>query len=344
MPLHTPSSPHFHGPATVTSVMVTVMYALIPGIAVYAWLFGWGVVVNLALALVTAVITEAVMLKLRQKPLTMYLSDGSVVVTALLLGLALPPLTPWWIPVLGAAFAVVFAKHIYGGLGYNPFNPAMVGYVMLLISFPKELTAWAVPAAQHALGLGDTLGVVFFSQLPAAVSLDALTAATPLDYLKTQLGLEQRVGEVMAAAPERFGLLGGQSWEWINLAFLAGGLWLMYKRIITWHVPVGVLGGLAAMSLIFFMIDPSRYPSPLFHVLSGGAILGAFFIATDPVSGATTLRGRLLFGVGVGVLTFIIRTWGGYPDAIAFAVLLMNMAAPTIDYYTQPRVFGHGKE
>lgn len=324
--------------------MMTVVYALLPGIAVYAWLFGWGVVVNLALTVITAVVTEAVMLKLRRKPLAMFLGDGSVVVTALLLGLALPPLTPWWIPVLGTAFAVVFAKHIYGGLGYNPFNPAMVGYVMLLISFPRELTAWAAPAAEHGLGLGQSLGVVFLGQLPGAMTLDALTAATPLDYLKTQLGLDHRVGEIIAEAPERFGVLAGQSWEWINLAFLAGGLWLIYRRIISWHVPVGVLGGLAAMSLIFFIIDPDTYASPVFHVFSGGAILGAFFIATDPVSGATTVRGRLLFGVGVGVLTFIIRNWGGYPDAIAFAVLLMNMAAPTIDYYTQPRVFGHGKK
>ena len=324
--------------------MMTVVYALLPGIAVYAWLFGWGVMVNLALTVITAVVTEAVMLKLRQKPLAMFLGDGSVVVTALLLGLALPPLTPWWIPVLGTAFAVVFAKHIYGGLGYNPFNPAMVGYVMLLISFPRELTAWAAPAAEQGLGLGQSLSVVFLGQLPGAMTLDALTAATPLDYLKTQLGLDHRVGEIIAGAPERFGMLAGQSWEWINLAFLAGGLWLVYRRIISWHVPVGVLGGLAAMSLIFFIIDPNTYASPVFHVFSGGAILGAFFIATDPVSGATTVRGRLLFGVGVGVLTFIIRNWGGYPDAIAFAVLLMNMAAPTIDYYTQPRVFGHGKK
>ena len=324
--------------------MMTVVYALLPGIVVYAWLFGWGVVVNLALTVITAVVTEAVMLKLRQKPLAMFLGDGSVVVTALLLGLALPPLTPWWIPVLGTAFAVVFAKHIYGGLGYNPFNPAMVGYVMLLISFPRELTAWAAPAAEHGLGLGQSLGVVFLGQLPGAMTLDALTAATPLDYLKTQLGLDHRVGEIIAGAPERFGMLAGQSWEWINLAFLAGGLWLIYRRIISWHVPVGVLGGLAGMSLIFFIIDPNTYASPVFHVFSGGAVLGAFFIATDPVSGATTVRGRLLFGVGVGVLTFIIRNWGGYPDAIAFAVLLMNMAAPTIDYYTQPRVFGHGKK
>ena len=328
----------------MSSVMMTVVYALLPGIVVYAWLFGWGVVVNLALTVITAVVTEAVMLKLRQKPLAMFLGDGSVVVTALLLGLALPPLTPWWIPVLGTAFAVVFAKHIYGGLGYNPFNPAMVGYVMLLISFPRELTAWAAPAAEHGLGLGQSLGVVFLGQLPGAMTLDALTAATPLDYLKTQLGLDHRVGEIIAGAPERFGMLAGQSWEWINLAFLAGGLWLIYRRIISWHVPVGVLGGLAGMSLIFFIIDPNTYASPVFHVFSGGAVLGAFFIATDPVSGATTVRGRLLFGVGVGVLTFIIRNWGGYPDAIAFAVLLMNMAAPTIDYYTQPRVFGHGKK
>lgn len=341
MMFRTPSSPHFHGPSTVTGVMLQVVYALIPGILVYAWLFGWGVLINIVLAALTALATEALMLRLRRRPLAMFLSDGSALVTALLLALALPPLAPWWIVVIGTAFAIIFAKHLYGGLGFNPFNPAMVGYVMLLISFPREMTAWPAPLSLRELdlGLGQSLAYVFGGTLPGIATADALTMATPLDSLKTQLGLNQSVDQITTRPI--FGMLGGTGWEWINLAFLAGGLWLIRKRVISWHVPVAMLGSLALIAFLFHIVNPEDYASPLFHLFSGGAILGAFFIATDPVSGATTPKGRIFFGIGVGLFTYIIRVWGGYPDAVAFSVLLMNMGAPTIDYYTRPRVFGH---
>jgi electron transport complex protein RnfD len=323
-------------------VMLRVVLALIPGAALYAWLFGWGVIFNIALCVATAYVSEAAMLALRKRPVVMFLSDNSALVTGLLLGLALPPLAPWWLPVLGTAFAMVFAKHIYGGLGFNPFNPAMIGYVVLLVSFPREMTSWAAPLTtdHQALNFTQTMTLVFSGALPHGLHIDALTAATPLDTLKTQLHLKHSVDQVLNTSPI-FGALGGKGWEWVNLAFLGGGLWLMYKKIISWHVPVAVLGSLALIALVFFILDPKLYASPLFHVASGAAILGAFFIATDPVSGAASPKGRLVFGAGVGLLTYIIRTWGGYPDALAFAVLLMNMAAPTIDYYTRPRVFGH---
>lgn len=342
MSLLTPSSPHYHGMTPVSIVMLRVVLALVPGAAVYAWLFGWGVIFNIGLCVATAYISEALTLALRQRPIGVFLSDNSALVTGLLLGLALPPLAPWWLPVLGTAFAMIFAKHIYGGLGFNPFNPAMIGYVVLLVSFPREMTSWAAPLAadQHTLDFRQAMALVFTGSLPPGVGIDALTSATPLDALKTQLHLNRSVSEIMSSSPV-FGAIGGKSWEWVNLALLGGGLWLMYKRIISWHVPVAMLGSLALMATIFFVIDPNIYASPLFHIASGAAILGAFFIATDPVSGAASPRGRLVFGAGVGLLTYIIRTWGGYPDAVAFAVLLMNMAAPTIDQYTQPRVFGH---
>lgn len=342
MMLRTPSSPHFHGPTTVTGVMLRVVYALIPGIIAYFWLFGWGVIINIVLAAVAALLTEAAMLRLRGRPAGMYLSDGSALVTAVLLGLALPPLAPWWVVFIGTAFAIVFAKHLYGGLGFNPFNPAMVGYVMLLISFPREMTAWPAPLSLREvdLGLGQSLAYVFGGNLPVGVTFDALTMATPLDDLKTQLGLDKAMEQITARPI--YGMLAGTGWEWINLAFLAGGLWLIRKKIISWHVPVGMLGTLGVVAFLFHIVNPDEYASPLFHLFSGGAILGAFFIATDPVSGATTPKGRLYFGIGVGLLTYIIRNWGGYPDAVAFAVLLMNMGAPTLDYYTRPRVFGHG--
>jgi len=263
-------------------------------------------------------------------------------VTAVLLALALPPLAPWWVTVTGTAFAIVVAKQLYGGLGYNPFNPAMVGYVVLLISFPREMTVW--PAADvvsgHYAGILESVRIVFTGQ-PVVASLDAFTGATPLDLMKTQLGLNQTVAEAWVSPV--FGDFGGKGWEWLGNGFFIGGLWLLYKRVITWHIPVAVLGSLFLMALVFSAYDPGSYPSPLFHLFSGGAMLGAFFIATDPVSAATTPKGRLVYGAGIGILTYVIRTWGGYPDGIAFAVLLMNMATPTIDYYTQPRVLGQEK-
>lgn len=337
----TPSSPHFHGPTTVSAVMMQVVYALIPAIMVYAYLFGWGVIVNILLATITALGVEALMLKLRGRPLAMFLTDGSALVTALLLAIALPPLAPWWLVVVGTAFALIFAKHLYGGLGFNPFNPAMVGYVMLLISFPREMTTWATPMMleRDSLSLLEAAVFSFSGSLPAGLSIDALTMATPLDTLKTQLGLGETVNEINNRPV--FGLFGGTGWEWINLALLAGGGWLIYKKIIGWQVPVAMLGTLFAISALFWLIDSDQYASPVFHLFTGAAILGAFFIATDPVSGATTVKGRLFFGAGVAILTYVIRNWGGYPDAVAFAVLLMNMAAPTIDHYTKPRVFGH---
>ena len=345
MPLQTPSSPHGHAHITVTHIMVRVALALLPGIAACAWFFGPGVIINIVFAIAVALAGEALMLKLRDRPLAPFLGDGSAMITAMLLAVALPPLSPWWLTLLGVLFAIVIGKQLFGGLGYNPFNPAMLGYAMLLISFPREMTAWAPPLslAEHPLGWLDTLRVIFTGALPGGLNFDAVSMATPLDTLKTQLKLEHSVGEIMTRGSV-FGVLSGKGWEAVNIAFLAGGVWMIYKRLISWHIPAAMLGSLAGMALIFYAVNPALYVSPLFHLFGGAAMLGAFFIATDPVTASTTPRGRLFYGAGIGVLTYIIRTWGGYPDGVAFAVLLMNIAAPTIDYYTQPRVFGHGKD
>jgi electron transport complex protein RnfD len=339
------SSPYVHGPANVTVVMMQVVYALIPAVAGLFWFFGWGVLVNITVASIVALAAEAAMLSIRKHPVKPALADGSALVTALLLGMALPPLSPWWLITVGILFAIVIAKHLYGGLGFNPFNPAMVGYVALLISFPLEMTSWLPPASLqgHHLGLMDVLGYTFGGHLPAGLNLDTVTSATPLDDMKTQLRLDKTVVEVMSASPV-FGALGGKGWEVVNGLILGGGLWLIFRKVIGWQVPAGMLGALFLMALIFHLASPDGHPGPLFHLFSGAAMLGAFFIATDPVSGATSPRGRLVFGAGVGILTFVIRTWGGYPDGVAFSVLLMNMAAPTIDYFTQPRVFGHTRD
>jgi len=337
------SSPFLQTGNSVPLIMRRVMLALIPGAAACVWLFGWGVLVNLLVATFTAVAAEALMLRLRRRPAGLFLSDGSAVVTALLLGLALPALAPWWLTALATAFAIVVAKHLYGGLGYNPFNPAMIGYVVALISFPLPMTLWVTPDAPVQLTLLQTLAYQFAGTLPPEVGIDAVTGATPLDTVKTQIGLNRTLSEIRSGGGA-FGSIGGAAWEWIGLGFLAGGLWMLYKRVIHWHIPVGVLGGLGVTALLFHIIDSDTYASPAFHLLSGGAMLGAFFIATDPVTASTTRRGQIVYGAGIGVLTYVIRTWGGYPDGVAFAVLLMNMAVPTIDYYTQPRVFGERRD
>ncbi|MBN1966417.1 MAG: RnfABCDGE type electron transport complex subunit D, partial [Anaerolineae bacterium] len=311
----------------------------LPGIALMTYVFGVGVLANIAIACIVATACEALMLALRGRPVKTFLSDYSAVVTALLLALALPPLAPWWLPAIGVSFAIVFGKHLYGGLGYNPFNPAMLGYVVLLISFSFEMSQWPAPLLDGAWGAGESLLAVFTGELPAPFTWDAISQATPLDHMDTQLGLARTLREI--GNDEIWGVFAGFGWEWINLAFLAGGAWLIYKRVIGWRIPVAVLSGLAFMAAVFWAVDPDANPGVLFHLLSGGIMLGAFFIATDPVTAATTPKGRVIYGLGIGIIVFVIRTWGAYPDGIAFGVLLMNMAAPLIDQYTRPRVYGH---
>lgn len=336
------SSPHLPGTSQVARVMREVILALIPGALCAGWFFGWGVLINLVLAGTTCVLAEATVLALRGRPVKSTLADNSALLTGLLLALALPPLAPWWLPVLGGLFAIVIAKQLYGGLGYNPFNPAMVGFVVLLISFPREMSQWNAPAglAEGHLSLRQALAWSLYGVLPQGIDFDALTQATPLDHVKTALGLGRTLTEIRG--DEWSGAFAGHGWEWVNLSFLLGGLYLLFRRIIAWQIPVGLLGALFVIALLFHAGDTDTAPAPLFHLFSGATMLGAFFIATDPVSASTTPRGRLIFGAGVGVIVYVIRSWGGYPDGIAFAVLLMNMAAPTIDYYTKPRVFGQG--
>ena len=336
MDFHRFSSPHLPVENDVNAMMRRVLYALLPGIACMIWLFGWGVPINLALAGGSALLAEAGMLAMRGRPVIPALQDGSALLTGVLLALAIPPLAPWWIAVTGSVFAIVIAKQLYGGLGYNPFNPAMAGYVVLLISFPLELTLW--PHAWHAPDLAGTLSMVFTGNPPNGMSIDAITMATPMDDLRMQIGLGKALPQL--AGNRLFGYLGGAGWEWLNGCYLLGGLWLLRVRVIQWHIPVAMLGALALLAGVFHLLDPARYASPQFHLLSCATMLGAFFIATDPVTACTTPRGRLWYGAGIGMLVWVIRTWGGYPDGVAFAVLLMNLAAPTIDYYTRPRVFG----
>ena len=332
------SSPYVAPGNSVRRLMLHVIVALLPGTAAYAWFFGPGVLVNIALAIVFALAFEAAILALRARPVLPHLGDFSAVVAAWLFALCLPMHLPWWMVMVGMGFAMIAGKHLYGGLGFNPFNPAMVGYVVLLISFPREMTTWYLPVtvSGETLGLADALAYSFGSADIA--QWDALSSATPLDVARTGLGQGLSLAEIRDSPV--FGGWGGTGWEWIALCWLAGGIYLLATRTIRWHIPVAVLGGVLAMASIFYLVDPQTYLSPLFHLLSGAAMIGAFFIATDPVSAATTDPGRLVYGLMIGILIYVIRAWGGYPDGVAFAVLLANMCVPLIDYYTQPRVYG----
>ncbi len=333
-------SPFISKPESIAQIMLKVLLALLPGIALYVWCFGPAILVSIILASITALATEALMLKLRKRPVAPFLKDNSALLTAWLLALSIPPLAPWWLVVIGTAFSIAVAKHLYGGLGNNPFNPAMVGYAVLIISFPVQMTQWLAPhgLGQIELSFVEQLGYIFSGVLPDGVRFDAISMATPLDTLKTQLHLAQPLEQILSQPI--FGYLAGKGSEIVALGFLAGGLYLLAARIITWHLPVAFLGTLFVTAGIFHLVDPAHYVAPLFHLLSGAALLGAFFIITDPISSPTTHKGKLIFAAGAGLLTYLIRVFGGFPDGIAFATLLMNVCVPLIDTYTQPKVFG----
>ena len=262
---------------------------------------------------------------------------AGLVLAITIVGLVARVSMPFRLPA--SLFAIVVAKHLYGGLGQNPFNPAMIAFAVCIVSFPALMSQW--PSVNAHPAFADQIAVVF-GQTPR---LDALSGATPLDALKTALKLGEGKNSVSAITADSavFGRVAGHGWEWVAAGYLLGGIWLWGRKVIGWHLPMSFLAGMILISGALWLWNPAQFANPLFHLFSGGSMLGAFFIVTDPVSGATSNRGRLVFGIGVGVLVYVIRAWGGYPDAVAFAVLLMNLAAPTIDYYTRPRSYGHRK-
>lgn len=335
--------PHWHAAPGVPAMMRQVIYALLPAIACFAWFFGPGVIVNCVIAVLAALFTETLAVRLRGREPLPALGDGSAIVAALLLALALPPLLPWWITFAGTAFAIGVAKHLYGGLGYNVFNPAMAGYVAVLVSFPDAMTMW--PPARIGdldyaeLSAAATLVYALSGTLPAGLTVDLVTGATALDSIRLGLDRMQTMEEIRASPV--FGDFGGAGWEWVGNFVLLGGLWLLYRGIIRWQIPVAVLTGLLLPATLFWLVDPATHAGPGTHLFTGGALLCAFFIATDPVSAAATDRGRLLYGAGIGLLTYVIRSWGTWADGVAFAVLFMNMLVPLIDRLTRPRVYGH---
>lgn len=320
--LYLSSSPHIHADQTTGDIMRAVIYALLPACAVSVYFFGWAALWVLFICTSGCVLSEALCCKLMGRPQTW--RDGSAVLTGILLALNLPPSSPWWMALLGAVVAIVIAKQIFGGLGYNPFNPALVARVVLLISFPVQMTRWTTPA-------------------PLGSDLDAVTAATPLGEMKNALML---TGELPPGIETRtmdyfLGNMSGSLGEISALALLLGAAFLFWKRVITWHIPMSYLGSVLVLGGIFWLVDPSRYPSPLFHLLTGGLMLGVFFMATDMVTTPVSPWGMIIFGVGCGVLTVLIRLFGGYPEGVSFAILLMNAATPLIDRYCRPHKFGY---
>lgn len=342
------SSPHSHTQNKTSAVMRLVIYAMLPGILAQWYFFGWGNIIHIALASITAFVAEFVFLSMRKHDIKNQVLDGSAILTAFLIGVSIPALAPWWISVFGALFAIVVVKQLYGGLGHNPFNPAMAAYVMLLVSFPVQMTSWQPPLVlmQYDLDFVNTLVTIFtgftsdgYSVEQLRMHVDGFTMATPLDTLKTNLTVGQTVIESMNAPVigEHFGI----GWEWVNAGFFLGGVLLIARKAIDWATPVSFLASLWVCSFIAFVISPDSSASTMFHWLNGACMLGAFFILTDPVSGATSRKGRIVMGLFAGFMVYIIRKFGGYPEAVAFTVLLCNMSAPLIDQYTRPRTYGH---
>lgn len=342
------SSPHHHIKRDTGAVMRLVCYACIPGIIMQTVMFGYGVLIQVILGIISAVVVEAVIVELRNKNTERVVKDYSAVLAGLLLAISIPPFAPWWVVVIGSVFAIAIVKQLYGGLGYNMFNPAMTAYVMLLVSFPIQMTAWLPPTslAEQSHNLWDAISIIFtgyttsgFSIEQLRIGIDGSTMATPLDAVKTGLVQGYTVAETQTQAI--FTGIYGHGWYAVSLAYLLGGVFLIKAKVITWHIPASMLIAASLFGLAFYIVDQDQFASPLFHLLNGSLIVGAFFIATDPVSATTTFKGKVWFGAGIGIWVIIIRVWGGYPDAIAFAVIIMNMAVPLIDYYTQPRTYGH---
>lgn len=318
-PLVVSSSPHVKTTQSTRKIMENVVLALIPGALVGVYFFGIPALATILLAIAGCLATEWACFKWMGTKGE--LKDASAVLTGLLLAMNLPSNCPWWMTLIGSAVAIFIGKQLYGGLGYNPFNPALVARVFLLISFPVQMTTWPTPSPIFGGG----------------VSADATTTATPLGVLKAD-GLAKlgtlNYGDYLV------GNLGGSLGEVSAIALLLGGIYLMIRKIITWHIPVSFLATTLVFCGIFWVVNPQKYADPLFHLITGGLVLGAFFMATDYVTSPMTPKGMLIFGFGCGLLTALIRLFGGYPEGVSFAILLMNAVTPLIDRYSQPTKFG----
>lgn len=342
------TAPHAFGGGSVSIIMIKVMAALLPATLYGFWLYGWPAIHLWMITCLAALLGEALSLRLNSRRALPVLLDGSALLTGWLLALSLPPWAPWWLGAVGGLFATIVGKQVFGGLGQNLFNPAMVARVALLISFPVPMTAWVAPmpiTSAAAPGFLDGLLVT----LSGAIDLDAVSSASLLGHTKTELSrgvdlLASLSGDHLTQMLSYSGARPGSLGETAGLLIALGGIAMIFMGIISWHIPVAMLAGIAIPAAIGHAVDPARYLDATAHVLSGGALLGAFFIATDYVTSPNTRAGQLLFGFGCGFLTYVIRTWGGYPEGVAFAVLLMNALTPAIDRLVKPRIYGRNRK
>jgi len=347
------SSPHIHGGDSVAMTMLSVILALIPAAMVSVYLFGFLAVILISLCMLSCLLAEYLCLRWMKRSVWQTL-DGSAALTGLLLALTLPPSLPWWMAVLASMVAIVMSKQVYGGLGYNPFNPALAGRVVLLISFPLQMTTWIVPMPLNILpidlyDLSQCASLIFFGVSSLGQSIDSISMASPLGYVKTEALQGVDVITALTAYDYTYlnaflGLEAGSLGETSALALMLGGVFLLARHTIDWHIPLAYLLTVAVLAAVANMIDPQHYPSAWFHLFAGGLMLCAFFMATDPVTSPMSSVGKWVFAIGCGVLTWCIRTWGGYPEGAMFSVLLMNCVVPLIDQYCRPKVYGYGKK
>jgi electron transport complex protein RnfD len=334
------SGPHIAAVQSVDTIMRKVIYALLPATGCGVLIFGWPALYLCTVTIASALLFEALCLKMKGATAKPYLMDGSAFLTGLLVAMTLPPWAPWWIGVVGSAIAIILGKQVYGGLGQNLFNPAMLARVALLISFPIEMTTWVdVKPLLFGPGVIDSFAVTF----AGAFNTDGITGATTLGAVKTGFSLNQTLPGLLYEYSGFLSFIGwerGSLGETSSLLILLGGLWLWRQGVIQWHIPISLLASLTLLSSLFHWLDPQHYLSPWVHLNSGAIMLVAFFIATDYVTSPNTPLGQIIFGAGCGLLIFVIRSWGGYPEGTGFAILLMNAVTPLIDHYIRPRIYG----
>jgi electron transport complex protein RnfD len=318
-------SPHIHSEDTVQKLMYGVIISLIPALAISFFVFGINSLYVMSLSVAFCIATEYLLTKylLKQEPTIM---DGSAVITGILLGFNVPSSLPWWALLIGSIVAIGVGKTAFGGLGNNPFNPALVGRVFLLISFPVQMTSWPIPFASR---------LQFF---------DAATGATPLAIIKEGVDAGKPISELMSEIPSYLSLLlgdlGGCIGEISAIGLIIGFIYMLWKKIITWHIPVAMLATIFVFTGILWMINPEKYIDPVFHLLTGGVLLGAFYMATDYVTSPMTVKGMLIYGIGIGFITVVIRVFGSYPEGVSFAILIMNGFVPLMNKYIKPKRFG----
>lgn len=318
-------SPHVHSGESTSRLMFNVVLALMPAFAVSLYYFGVGALIVTLLAVGSCVIFEYLIQKFLMKS-NPTITDGSAIVTGLLLAFNVPSNLPWYIVVIGSLVAIGVAKMSFGGLGSNPFNPALVGRVFMLISFPVQMTSWPLPVASRLQ------------------YLDAVTGPTPLAILKEGLKNGETISQMGDKIPSHMqmfmGLMGGSLGEIAAFALLIGFAWLLFTKVITWHIPVSIFTTIAVFTGILWMINPETNADPIFHLLTGGVMIGAIFMATDYVTSPMNPVGMWIFGIGIGLLTVIIRVWGAYPEGVSFAILIMNAFVPLLNRYVKPKRFG----